>query len=212
VRTKISGKIVAVETDHVTLEVGAFEYEVLIPDFVRRRLQGQLGNEVALHTIEYLEGNPAQGRLTPRLVGFQSIVERQFFEMFCSVDGVGAKKALRAMVRPVQDVALQIEQQDGKALATLPGIGAATAERIIAKLRRKMSRFALLVTEDVLTDEDTPRDVVRDAYESLLTLGHSDADARRLLDAVMAKKEKYKDTESLLHAVFRHTFEVREKA
>jgi hypothetical protein len=91
-RTKITGKIVVVGDDHVTLEVGAFEYEVLIPDFVRRRLQGQLGNEVALHTIEYLEGNPAQGRLTPRLVGFQSIVERQFFEMFCSVDGVGSQE------------------------------------------------------------------------------------------------------------------------
>lgn len=210
-RTKITGKIVVVGDDYVTLEVGAFEYEVLIPDFVRRRLQGLVGSDVALHTIEYLEGNPAQGRLTPRLVGFQSIVERQFFEMFCSVDGVGAKKALRAMVRPVQDVALQIEQQDGKALATLPGIGSATAERIIAKLRRKMSRFALLVTEDVVAETDTPRDVVRDAYESLLTLGHGDADARRLIDAVIATKEKFKDTESLLHAVFRHTLEAREQ-
>jgi holliday junction DNA helicase RuvA len=210
-RTKITGKIVVVGDDYVTLEVGAFEYEVLIPDFVRRRLQNLVGNEVALHTIEYLEGNPAQGRLTPRLVGFLSIVERQFFEMFCSVDGVGAKKALRAMVRPVQDVALQIEQQDGKALSTLPGIGASTAERIIAKLRRKMSRFALLVTDDVEAETDTPRDVVRDAYESLLTLGHGDADARRLIDAVIATKEKFKDTESLLHAVFRHTLESREQ-
>ena len=62
-------------------------------------------SEIGLHTVHYLEGNPAQGKLTPRMVGFLNEIEREFFEMFCSVDGVGVKKALRAMVRPVRDVA-----------------------------------------------------------------------------------------------------------
>ena len=111
----------------------------------RRNLQDKIGSEVSLHTVEYLEGNAMQGRLIPRLVGFLSPIEREFFDMFCEVDGVGVKKALRAMVRPVQDVATMIEEQDAKGLATLPGIGPATAERIIAKLRRKVPKFALLV-------------------------------------------------------------------
>ena len=38
--------------------------------------------------------------------------EREFFELFCSVDGVGVRKALRAMVRPVKEVAVGIEEQD----------------------------------------------------------------------------------------------------
>ena len=76
-----------------------------------------------------------------------------FFELFCSVDGVGAKKALRAMVRPVKDVATLIENQDVKGLSGLPGVGPATGERIIAKLRRKMPKFALMVTA-----ESTPAD------------------------------------------------------
>ncbi|MCA9210405.1 MAG: Holliday junction DNA helicase RuvA, partial [Planctomycetales bacterium] len=143
--TKITGRLVAVAQDQATLAVECFERQVLIPEFARRRLQGAIGDTVSLHTIEYLEGNPAHGRLTPRLIGFLNEAEREFFEMFCSVDGVGVKKALRAMVRPVQDVAVLIEEQDAKGLSALPGIGAATSERIIAKLRRKMSKFALLV-------------------------------------------------------------------
>ena len=141
--TKITGKLLAVEGDTATLQIDSFEYEVLIPDFNRRQLQTQIGQSVSLHTLHYLEGNAAHGgRLTPRLVGFLREVEREFFEMICSVDGVGVRKALRAMVRPVQDVAVLIEEQDAKALSALPGVGPATAERIIAKLRRKMPKFA----------------------------------------------------------------------
>ena len=81
--TKITGQLVALDEDTLSLHVGAFEYEVLIPEFSRRQLQSCLGQEVRLHTIEYLEGNPMQGRLTPRLVGFLTEVEREFFELFC---------------------------------------------------------------------------------------------------------------------------------
>jgi len=46
------------------------------------------------------------------------------------------------------EIAGAIEEQDAKALAGLPGIGAATAERMIAKLRRRMPKFALLVARE----------------------------------------------------------------
>src|SRR5262245_55481120 len=147
--TKISGIPVAIAADTLTLSVGAFEYEILIPEFARRALQDKINTSVSLHTVEYLEGNAMQGRLIPRLVGFRNPVEREFFEMFCEVDGVGVKKALRAMVRPVQEVATMIEEQDAKGLATLPGIGPATADRIIAKLRRRVPKFALLVAREM---------------------------------------------------------------
>src|SRR5687767_11074592 len=103
--TKITGKLISVESEFLTLAIDAYEHEVLIPEFARRHLQNKLGQVVSLFTIEYLEGNPMQGRLIPRLVGFLSSPEREFFEMVCQVDGVGVKKALRAMVRPVQEVA-----------------------------------------------------------------------------------------------------------
>ena len=205
--TKITGKIRKVSNDELTLAVDAFEYQVLIPEFTRRQLQGRIGETLSLHTIEYLEGNPAHGRLTPRLVGFVNEIEREFFEMFCSVDGVGSRKALRAMVRPVAEVADAIEQQDAKALSALPGVGPATAERIVAKLRRKVPKFALLVSADLPVDAEVSRDVVADTFDVLRNLGHSEPDARRLIDNALGRKKKYKDVESLLHAVYQQTSE-----
>jgi Holliday junction DNA helicase RuvA len=175
---------------------------VLIPEFARRNLQDKIGREVSLHTVEYLEGNPMQGRLIPRLVGFLNPIEREFFDMFCEVDGVGVKKALRAMVRPVQDVAAMIEDQDAKGLSTLPGVGPATAERIIAKLRRKVPKFALLVARDTAPVADIERDLLSEAFEVLRALGHTESDARRLLDQALEKTRKYKDVDALLHAVY----------
>ena len=205
--TKITGKVVEVAGDAISLAVGPFEYEVLIPEFVRRQLQGKLGQESTLFTIEYLEGNAMQGHLTPRLIGFMSEVEREFFELFTSVDGVGVKKALRAMVRPVREVAEAIEQQDAKSLAMLPGIGPASAERVIAKLRRKVPKFALMVAQPEATTADVARDVVSEAFEVLQAVGHPPADARKLLDAALAAKKKYKDVQELLQAVYQQSHE-----
>ena len=200
--TKISGKLIRVGDDELQLAVDSLEYQVLIPEFVRRQLQNRLGELTSLHTIEYLEGNPAQGRLVPRIVGFQTVVEREFFELFCSVDGVGVRKALRAMVRPVQEVAALIEEQDVKGLSALPGIGPATAERIIAKLRRKVPKFALLVSDAVTAAAAAKPDVVGETFEVLRELGHSETDARRLLDAAVGTKKKFKDVQSLLQMVY----------
>ena len=203
--TKINGRLLELTDDALTLGVGAFEYEVLIPEFNRRQLQQSLGQEISLHTIDYLEGNPMQGRLTPRLIGFLSEVEREFFELFCSVDGVGVKKALRAMVRPVREVAMAIEEQDTKSLSGLPGVGPATAERIVAKLRRKVPKFALLVASKEPHEAEVEPDVVGETFEVLRKLGHSESDARRLVDAALSQKSKYKDVQGLLQAIYQQS-------
>jgi Holliday junction DNA helicase RuvA len=202
--TKITGQLVLLEENALTLRAGPFEYEVLIPEYNRRQLQSLLNQEISLHTIEYLEGNPMQGRMTPRLIGFLSEVEREFFELFCSVDGIGVRKALRAMVRPVKDVAIAIEEQDTKTLSSLPGIGAAMSERVIAKLRRKVPKFALMVARQEVESEVEP-DVVSETYVVLRQLGHNEVEARRLLDAALAKKRKYADVQSLLQAIYQHS-------
>lgn len=201
--TKISGQLVALTSDIATLTVVPFEYEVSIPEFTRRQLQGKIGEVVSLHTIHYIEGNAAQGsRLTPKLVGFLSTAERDFFELFCSVDGVGVKKALRAMTKPVQDTAVLIEQQDAKGLSSLPGVGPATAEKIIATLRRKMPRFALLVRQESPGVEPQTTGVVEETFQALLVLGHSEVDAKRLIDQAVAGGKKFKDSESMIHAIY----------
>jgi Holliday junction DNA helicase RuvA len=204
----IAGKLIHVGESAVTIESNPFEYEVLVGDFTRRQLQSQVGATVRLHTLDYIEGNAQSGgRLTPRLIGFSTEPERQFFELFCSVDGVGVRKALRAMVRPVKELAILIEQQDAKSLSALPGIGAATSEKIIAKLRRKMPRFALMVDQAAPGDDQSTESnqIVSETFDALITLGHSEADARRLIDEALATKKKFKDTESMLTAIYQKT-------
>lgn len=203
--TKISGNLLHLEDDSATLDCAPFEYQVFIAESTRRSLQSLVGQPISLHTIYYHDGDPSRGRVTPRLVGFLSEVEREFFEMFCSVDGVGAKKALRAMVRPVQDIAEMIEEQDAKGLSSLPGVGGATAERIIAKLRRKMSKFALLVARAEDHAADVKRDVIHDAFEALRLLGHTDPEARKLIDGVLKTKKKYSDVEAVLQAIYQQS-------
>lgn len=205
--TRITGQLVQLSESAATIAAGPFEYEVLIPEFVRRQLQPGVGQEVSLRTIEYLDGNPQQGRLVPRMVGFMNEAELEFFNSVCQVDGVGVKKALRAMVRPVREVATAIEEQDIKQLSTLPGVGPAMAERIVAKLRRKMAKFALMVDRSELGAEATQPSIAEDAYEALLSLGHNAAEAREKVEVAIKSKPKAKSVDELLMEIYRRNRE-----
>jgi Holliday junction DNA helicase RuvA len=208
------GILRAVGEEELTLAVEPMEVAILIPEYARRQLQGKVGEPVTLHTIFYIEGNQMSGRMSPRLVGFLSPVDREFFETFCSVDGVGVRKALRAMVRPVRELARTIQDQDVRMLATFPGIGEATAERIVAKLRRKVGKFALIVAPAAAdgggvpaeangAPENAEPDVIRDAFAALLYVGHTESQARQLLDRALAGKKKYKNVADLLDEIYR---------
>jgi Holliday junction DNA helicase RuvA len=210
--TQILGILRTVSEEELTLAVEPVEIAVLIPEHTRRQLQGRLGEPVLLHTIFYIEGNAMGGRMNPRLVGFLSPIDREFFETFCSVDGVGVRKALRAMVRPVRELARLIEDRDVRMLATFPGIGEATAERIVAKLRRKVGKFALVVTPAGSSDgvpaeangapESAEPDVIRDTFAALLSVGHTESQARQLIDRVLTGKKKFKSVPDMIDAIY----------
>jgi Holliday junction DNA helicase RuvA len=207
--TRLSGTLERVETTAIEVAVGPMVHEVLVTELVRRSLQGKVGQPVVLHTLEYLEGNPTRGNLVPRIVGFLSEVEREFFELICEVDGVGVRKALRAIVRPVGEIAGAIEEQDAKSLSGLPGIGAATAERMIAKLRRRMPKFALLVAREAPGEMGGVMDVLTETFDVLRSLGHSDSDARRLVEALREEKKKPKDVQDALEIIYRQMHKPR---
>lgn len=200
--TRITGKLVRLNEDSARLEVGAFEYELYVPEFVRRQLQSSMGSEVTLKTIQYIEGNAQGSRLTPRLIGFLSEAEIEFFDLVCSVDGMGVKKSLRAMVRPVREVAEAIEEQNVKELSLLPGIGAAMSERIVAKLRRKMAKFALMVAKEFPQAAPSDRSVLNEAMEALISLGYNSVEAREKIEAVSAAKVKPKSVEDVIFAIY----------
>jgi Holliday junction DNA helicase RuvA len=212
--THIRGILRSVSEESLSLAVEPFEIEVLIPEHTRRQVQGRIGEPITLHTIFYIEGNAMGARMLPRLIGFLSPIDREFFDTFCSVDGVGVRKALRAMVRPVRELARAIEDQDVRLLATYPGIGEATAERIVAKLRRKVGKFALIVSPEGTPEaagahsngspENAEPDVIRDTYAALLSVGHTESHARLVLDQVLASagKKKFKSVADMIEAIY----------
>src|SRR5580704_4888209 len=132
--TRITGILNRVLEEEVRLQVGAFEYQVLVPEFIRRTVQTRVGKEATFHTVHYFDGDPSRGKVVPRLIGFLTEAELEFFQLFCTVDNVGTKKALKAMVRPIKEIADAIQRQDSKYLTTLPGVGGQTGEKIIATL------------------------------------------------------------------------------
>jgi len=210
--TLVRGLLRSVARDELTLAVDPVEVEVMIPEHTRRQLQGRVGEPVTLHTTFYIEGGQMGARMTPRLVGFLTPIDREFFEIFCSVDGVGVRKALRAMARPVRELARTIQDQDVKTLATFPGIGEATAERIVAKLRRKIGKFTLIVgqsdagaADPAAADgqaENAEPDVIRDAFAALLSVGHTESEARGALDRVLSGKKKFRSVADIIDAIY----------
>src|SRR5579875_2969900 len=213
--TKITGVLTRVLDEEVRLQVGALEYQVLVPEFIRRRIQGNVGQEMTLHTSHYFDGNPMQGRVVPRLIGFTSEAELDFFELFCTVDKVGTRKALKALVRPIKEIADAIQRQDSKWLTTLPGVGAATAEQIIATLRRKVTKYALMTPAEERREAgstDQPDagptvvvdgNVMEDAYQALMSVGHSPQEARHRLDKVLASGKAFKSVEEVLLEIYK---------
>lgn len=207
--TQIRGILAAVGEETLTLAVDPFQVEVLIPEHTRRQVQGKVGEPLVLHTVFYIEGTAGIGKMLPRLVGFLSPVDREFFDIFCSVDGVGTRKALRAMVRPVRELARMIQDQELKLLATFPGIGEATAERIVAKLRRKVGKFALIVAVDGAPSaptngeaENAEPDVIRDTFAALLSVGHTESQARQAIDQALKSKKKYRSVADMIEAIY----------
>ena len=210
--TRIRGTLQSVSDEVATLLIEPFEIEILIGEHTRRTIQSKLGEPISFHTIFYIEGGAMVSRLVPRVVGFLSAIDREFFEIFCSVDGVGVRKALRAMVRPVREIARAIEEQDVKQLSTFPGIGEATAERIVAKLRRKVGKFALILTPQASgaaaaagangAPESAEPDVIRDTYAALVSVGHNESQAREAIDRVLTAKKKFKSVADMIEAIY----------
>ncbi len=218
--TKMTGVQTRVLVDAVRREVGAFESELLVPEAVRRVIQLRTGTEMTFHVTEYLEGNSGGNRFVPRRLGFLTEAEVDFFDLFCTVEKIGAKKALKAMARPVREIADAIARQDVRWLSTLPGIGATTAEQIVTTLKRKVAKYAAAPgaepPPDAVTEKPGGRrklaeaggsvvvdgQVIDDVYQALMGLGHSPIEARTKLDALLSTGKTFANVQDALAMIY----------
>ncbi len=141
--TRLTATLESVSEHTATLQHGDAAFSVLVPAYVSRALEGRTGKPVTLHTLLYLEGQGQGTSFIPRLIGFSAPLDREFFELFTTVKGIGNRKALRAMAEPPSVIAAAIARRDTKALTNLPEIGKRMAETVIAELTGKVDRFLL---------------------------------------------------------------------
>ncbi len=198
---RITGTIEQVSDGAALIDTGdGLWYEVLIPACDTERLSRLAGQTVVLHTIHYVEGNPAHGVQTPRLIGFPAESDREFFKLFTTVKGIGVRKALRALVRSVAEVAAAIQAKDAKFLVALPEIGRRTAEQIIVELHGKVDEFA---GEAAAIHAAELPEAAAEALAVLLQLGERRADAVSLVERALSVAPELETPEAIIQTVYK---------
>jgi Holliday junction DNA helicase RuvA len=185
----------------VVLDVGGVCYEIFVPASSVPDLQRLVGEEVTLFTMQYLEGNPAVSNFVPRMIGFLSEADREFFGRFIKVKGVSLRRALRAMVAPVHQLANAIESGDEGLLAGLPEIGKRTAAQIVTDLRGKLARFVTPTAAPLPARELT--DAQKVALEILVQWGDKRADAQRWIATAVEADPRLVTPEEIVRAAYR---------
>ena len=205
--TGIRGFITRLGEQEVRLQVGSIEYQILIPEFVRRNLQDQTGSEIALCTEHYIEGGQGSSHMIPRLVGFLDVFDLNLFLLFCTVNKIGPKKALKAFTQKSSEIAQAIARKDAAWLTKLPGIGKQTAENIIAQLYRHIGEFCLSNSSAITSNTINPAgnttvSLLEDAHNALVTLGFSSSDAIERVKKAMAQIPSPPDLATLIQVIF----------
>ncbi len=196
----IEGRMLNAEQDRILLLANQVGYEVLVPSFVRSTLDAkEVGDEIAL----YIYYHQTERQPKPTLIGFNLEAEKEFFQHFISVEAIGPLKAVKALTRPISEIAQAIETNDVGQLKQLKGIGARTAQKIVATLQGKMSKFALIRTQKGAAKSD-PQDFLQPVLEVLVNqLGHRPADAKRMIQEAFDRNPKITTPEELFDEVYR---------
>jgi Holliday junction DNA helicase RuvA len=202
----LTGTLKRVDEDRIHVECGPILYELLIPAADVTELQASLAETLTLHTIFYLAGDPSRGGLEPTLIGFLRLADKQFFELFTTVKGIGPRKALKALTQPTGEIANAIESKDTRFLSGLGGIGKRTAETIVADLLGKAGKFILPGVGGgprVTPTAGRRPDYEEDAIAGLMALGERRGDAEHFLDRAKQSNSDLKSTDLLLREMLR---------
>ncbi len=196
----LEGKLLKKEDEGIVVLANQVGYVVLLPVFVMETLKNKsIGDQVSLN-IYY---HQTERQPKPVLIGFNLEAEKEFFQYFISVEAIGPLKAIKALNMPVRDIARAIESKDIQKLKTLKGVGERTAQKIVATLRGKMDKFALIRKEET-GKETLLEDFVKQVYDVLVSqLGHKAIDAKRMINDAMKRNSCISNPEELFDEVYR---------
>jgi len=196
----LEGKLKVIYDDRVTLLVNGISYDILIPVYVMNEIRGsyKIDSDLSL----YISYNQTERQPKPILVGFTKQLDKEFFELFISVEDIGPVAAIRAIVMPIRDIARAIEEKDVKSLKRLKGIGERKADKIVATLKGKVAKYALMpdVSLAVEVKEDFRKEV---EYVLVSQLGHKVLEARRMIEDAIKRNPQINSSEELFEEVYR---------
>ena len=196
----LEGVLKRLYADRIMLLVGGTGYEVLIPAYVMSEIRRTAKAEDALKL--YISFNQTERQPKPVLVGFRTELDKEFFELFISVEDIGPSAAIRALTRPVREIARSIEEKSVRDLRQLKGIGERKAEKIIATLKGKAAKYALIPEEEL--PAEVPEDFKTEVELVLTTqLGHKPLEARKMIEEAMKRAPSIATSEELFEEVYR---------
>ena len=167
---KLRGVIDSYGEDWVVVDVGGVGYQVYCSVRTLQALPA-VGEVTTLSIETYVREDMI------RLYGFAADLEREWFRLLQTVQGVGAKVALAVLsTLPPADLANAIALRDKAAVTRTPGVGPKVAERIVTELKDKAPAFAtvdpaLLHLSGAIDNQRAPRPVT-DAISALVNLGY----------------------------------------
>jgi Holliday junction DNA helicase RuvA len=198
----IKGKIIKKEDTGLLIDVAGIGYEVLIPLTILNELKDICeGQDVSLVTFHYYANEPSKS--IPVLIGFMNEVEREFFEKFITVSGVGPKAAVKAISKPISEIAKAIDSADITFLKSLPGIGEQRAKEIIAKLQNKVGKFGLIQDGFKPAQYESKKDIENEALQVLTQLQYKRQEALDMIKKALERNSDISTSEELLNEVYR---------
>lgn len=201
--SRICGKLIEKGTGHLVVDIGGICYEVLVPPTVMQRLDENIDGDgkVNLVTFHYLQVEPSKSM--PVLIGFLNDIEKDFFEIFITVSGIGPRGALKALNKPISLIAKAIDEGDMVFLKSLPGIGEQRAREIIAKLQNKVGRFGLIQDGKLGKQEKPSKDMVEEALAVLEQLEYKKQEAQAMIKKALELSPDIATAEELLNVVYK---------
>ncbi|MCX5701447.1 MAG: helix-hairpin-helix domain-containing protein [Candidatus Omnitrophica bacterium] len=201
---RISGKVIEKGENYLIINVGGgICYEVLLPSTAMQRLDENISNDgsITLITYHYFQVEPS--RSTPVLIGFLNEIEKEFFEVFITVSGIGPKAALKALSRPISLIARAIDEADADFLRSLPGIGQQRAREIIAKLQNKVSKFGLIQDGKIKARKEKTSDIEDEVLSLLVQLEYKRPEASMMIKKALERNPGITTAEELLNEVYK---------
>jgi Holliday junction DNA helicase RuvA len=201
--SEIKGRVKRKKDSSVIMDLGGISYEILIPPAVMKNLDAAKSDDGTLELKIYHYFQMDQSKGIPVLVGFLNDVEKDFFERFITVSGVGPKAACKALSLSFAVIAGAIDSGDMVLLKTLPGIGEQKAREIIAKLQGKVGKFCLMQDRAAAPVPDIKEDIKEEALDVLLQLQYKKNEAKEMIDKAVKRNPKLSTCEDILNEVYK---------